>query len=199
MILLLLTLLGADWTTVVKPLEKQVVRLEMMQGEETGTCSGSVIDAKRGFVLTAAHCIPDVVNVNQMALTVNRRNAELIKLNRILDLAIVQFTVRGEVETVLADSTPEVGTEIVVMGYGFGTKQAAPQFGRITLQRNDAGDRTWINVDTLFGDSGGPVFDALGRQVAMTSAILSRGPAHISAAVRVEDIRDFVEGYTGGK
>ena len=191
-------LLSTDWPTIIKAVDTQVVRIEIMQGESTGTCTGSVIDAVRGFILTAAHCVPQG-DKGEFSMTANRRDAQIVRVNRILDLAILRFAARGETAIELAPSTPPDGTEVAVVGFGFGTRKVAKQFGHISAGITDDESGVWIDVATLQGDSGGPVIDAQGRQVAMSSSILYNGPAHISHAVRIEDIRDFVVGFVAAR
>jgi S1-C subfamily serine protease len=185
---------AADWALVVKPVAKQVPRLEIQKdgSDDPGVCSGVVLNIDPGVLLTAAHCIPSG-DAKTYSITANGRDAEVLKVNRILDLAVLKFHRKHEEAMELATDTPPIGTEVAVAGYGFGIEKLAIQFGRVSQSRNDETKTLWINVDALFGDSGGAVLDAEGRLVGMTSKIYSNGPAHISGAVNVETIQDFVE------
>jgi S1-C subfamily serine protease len=184
---------AAEWPAVVKPLARQVVRLEILEAgdKQPGICSGAVINAAAGFVLTAAHCVEG----DDIAITVNGRHAELARANRLLDLAVVRFEAIDEQAIELAPATPEVGTEIAVAGYAFGIQKMAVQFGRVAQSLNDETKALWLNVDLIFGDSGGPAVDALGRLVGVNSRIYHNGPAHMAAVVPVESAREFVKQY----
>jgi S1-C subfamily serine protease len=187
---------GADWSLVVKPLNRQVPRIEIQKddAESPGVCSGVVLNTDPAWLLTAAHCIPPG-DPKAYSLTANGRHAETVKINRILDLAVLKFSRKREDAIALAEDSPSIGTEICVAGYGFGIEKLAIQFGRVSQSKNDETKTLWLNVDTLFGDSGGAIVDEQGRLVGMTSKIYSKGPAHISGAIPIETIRDFVENY----
>jgi S1-C subfamily serine protease len=187
------TLRASDWPAVVRPLEKQVPRLEMMGPEDKapGICSGAVINVKAGYVVTAAHCVEG----EHLAITVNGRHAEVARANRLLDLAVVRFEAKGEVEIELAGCAPDIGAEIAVAGYAFGIEKLAVQFGRVSQTLNGETKAMWLNVDLIFGDSGGPAVDERGRLVGINSRIYSRGPAHLAAVVPLEAVRDFLAPY----
>jgi serine protease DegQ len=184
---------AADWAVIVKPVAKQVPRLEIQKdgSDAPGICSGVVLNTD-GILLTAAHCIPSG-DPKTYSLTVNGRHAETLKVNRLLDLAIVKFHRKGEEAMALAPETPPIGTEVAVVGYGFGIEKIAVQFGRVSQSRNDETKTLWINVDLIFGDSGGAVIDSEGRLIGMSSRIYAQGPAHMAAAISVETIEDFAE------
>jgi S1-C subfamily serine protease len=185
---------AADWALVVKPIAKQVPRLEMLEDGKAspGICSGIVLNIDPGILLTAAHCIPSG-DKKTYSITANGRDADVLKVNRLLDLAVVKFHRKQEEAMVLATDTPPIGTEIAVAGFGFGIQKLAIQFGRVSQSHNDETKTLWVNVDTLQGDSGGPLVNEQGQLVGMTSVIYSNGPAHISGAIPVEVIHDFVE------
>lgn len=192
LVLLSATLSASDWPSVVKPLDKKVPRLEMQApGEKPGVCSGAVINVKAGYVLTAAHCVEG----KDVAITVNGRHAELVRANRILDLAVIRIDPVDEQEIELAPATPPIGSEVAVAGYAFGIEKMAVQFGRVAQSLNAETKALWLNVDLIFGDSGGPAVDEQGRLVGVNSRIYFSGPAHMAAVVPVESVKDFVKQY----
>jgi len=80
-------------------------------------------------------------------------------------------------------------------GYAFGVEEIVYQFGHVAQTRNRETKALWVNMDIIFGDSGGGIFDAQGRLIGVTSFIYSRGPAHLGGAVSIEDVRAFVDDY----
>lgn len=184
---------AADWSTIVKPATKQVPRIEIQQGEDAGVCSGIVINADKGFLLTAAHCVKG--KPEDLSITVNGRHAEVARKNAILDLAVLRFDAKDEVDMPLAPETPPIGTEVAIVGYAFGIEKIAVQFGRVSQALNAETKTLWLNADLIFGDSGGAVIDEQGRLIGLNSRIYSNGPAHMAAAIPIEQIRDFVEPY----
>lgn len=188
-----LALNAADWAVLVKPTEKQVLRLESQaDGDERGVCSSVVI--AENVVLTAAHCIPPG-EPKSYALTIDGRHGEAVKVNRLLDLAVVACRTRGAVIMPLAPETPPAGTEVALIGFGFGIDHLAVQFGRVSQPLNHETKLLFVNADILPGDSGGATMDAQGRLVGINSRVYSMGPSHMAAAVTLETVRDFVESF----
>lgn len=188
------TLNAADWATVIKPVEKQVLRLESLSdASESGpsVCSGVVLNEQTGYLLTAAHCIP-LGEKSSYSLTVSRRHAELVKVNRLLDLAVVKFRVKGEHQMVLAEETPPRGTEVAVVGFMLASKEMRAQYGHVASPKSEDGALV-IDGVTLPGDSGGAVIDSAGHLIGMTNQFY-RGTA-VGLAVRVEELDDFVDAY----
>jgi serine protease DegQ len=184
---------GTDWPAIVRPAAKQVPRIEILREGSTRpiACSGVIFNKELAYVLTAAHCVegrPDVV-----AITVNGRHADLVRSNRILDLAVLRTTLKDEEQIELADVSPEQGAEVAVLGYAFEVEKLAAQFGRVAQTLNAERRAMLVNADLIFGDSGGALIDVEGKLVGMNSRIYYSGPAHLAAAVPIEAIRDFIE------
>lgn len=196
-ILLLLSMMiapvGTDWASIIKPVSKQVPRLEILAADSAkpAKCSGVIINAAEGYVLTAAHCVEGTNN----SLTVNGRHGEVIKTNRLLDLAIVKTFLRTEKEMILATKTPSTGSEIAIAGYSFGSEEITVQFGRISQPLNPETKSLWLDGRIIPGQSGGAVINTKGELVGMTSSVYYSGASDMGAAVPIEQIADFVIPY----
>jgi S1-C subfamily serine protease len=192
------TLVGADWATIVKDMSTRIPRLEMQaEGQDqAGVCSAVVyrVDAdKKALALTAAHCVTHE-QAKHFDLTVNRRHADVVLYNNLLDLAVVSFKANKEVAMLRAPESPAMGTAVAILGYAFGIEEMAAQFGHVAQSANKETKAIWINADLIFGDSGGAVIDDQGRLVGINSRIYSaRGVAHMGAAVSIEDVEDFID------
>src|ERR1041385_2925017 len=92
-----LLLMAQDWTTRVQPTTKQVVRLEMLaEGQhEPGVCSGVVVNLDPSYLVTAAHCVDHPAAIG-FSMTAAGRHAEIVKVNTVLDLAVVRFDAKDE-------------------------------------------------------------------------------------------------------
>lgn len=184
-----------DLSTAVKGLDASIQRVTLQTKQGGGTCSCVVFDITpdgRAHALTAAHCV-DHEDIN---ITVSGRSARSMISNRILDLAIVQFRPASGTQTiVLAPTTPPAGSATIAAGYAFGVEEIVYQFGHIAQPYNRETKSLWLNMDIIFGDSGGAILDSQGRLVGVTSAIFSNGPAHIGIAVPIESVHDFIEEY----
>lgn len=195
--LALLLALSGDWTTTIGTVTPSVARVEVETADGArGTCTGVVINTDPGYVVTCGHCIrrpkPEAID-----LTVNGRHARVEVENQILDLAILSFRAKKEVAVTLAADTPKVGSDVAVIGFPFGVDELMPQFGHVSGYNKDS-KLLWLNVDVIFGDSGGLAFDTQGRLVGITSSIFSKGPAHMGAAIPLSAVSDFIEDYLPG-
>lgn len=184
----LLLLLALGWPDVLPTVEPAVQRLTMANKDnEGGTCSAVIF--KAGYALTAAHCVD-----GDYDFVIGGRAASVERSNRILDLAVVKFLSRTtDGSVVLALKTPSKGTEIAALGFAFGKKDLHSQFGYIANEKDEDG-YVVLNMDIIFGDSGGIIFDKKGRLIGITSAIQNQGPAHLGLAIPVETVREFIEG-----
>jgi S1-C subfamily serine protease len=180
------------WTDVVPFLEATILPIAIGDGQDAGSCTGIVIHAEAGYVLTAAHCVP--TDSNKTSMTVTDRDAAIVRVNRHLDLAVLKVRLRkGAITIAFAPIMPRAGSAVAVLGYPFGARSLTVQHGIVA--NPDVEGWAWINADTLPGDSGGAIVDREGRLVALTSGYLYRGAAHIGRAVPLETIRAFVEEY----
>jgi S1-C subfamily serine protease len=177
--------LASDWD--IPDLKKTVLRLERTASDgAVGICSAVVYAP--GKALTAAHCV-DHSNAD---FTLAGRHATVIEQNRGLDIATMKFKPKDEVPIVLATSVPKAGREVAMIGFAFGKPDLHAQFGRVANSRDQDG-YTVLNMDTIFGDSGGAVIDRKGQLVGIVSAIYANGPAHLGLAVPIDTVRDFIE------
>lgn len=197
LIALLLTMpFVTDWSVIIKPAMKQVPRLEALhEGEKIPmVCAAVVVNKDDGYAVTAAHCIekPDAEGI---AITVSGKHAEAVKVNRLLDVAVVKYDAKKDEQMELADATPAVGSEVAIVGYPFGDGKLAPTFGHISQVLNDESKQIWVNADLIFGDSGGALIDQQGKLVGLNSKILYNGPAHLGGCVPVEALREFLKPY----
>jgi S1-C subfamily serine protease len=187
---------GQDWATIIKPAFKQVMRLESLaEGKEKpGVCTLVIINKANGFGITAAHCV-DKPQTQAISLTANGRHAEVVKVNTLLDLAVIRTTIKDEQEIALADDTPPPGTPIAIVGYAFGDPDVAFQFGFVSQTKNVVTKLVMLDADVIGGDSGGACFDAQGRLVAIQSQVWSWYSSGLAASAPVDRIREFAESY----
>jgi S1-C subfamily serine protease len=167
-----------------------VLRLDVADADGgEGTCSVAVIAP--GVAVTAAHC----VDGTDLDFTVDGRSATVAVKNRILDLAVVKFPARStDTPVQFAPSSPKVGAEVVAKGFAFAKKDVHAQYGRVACQKDEDGYLV-SDLTLIFGDSGGPLFDAKGRLVGVNVAIQFQGPARLALAVPVETVLEFVREY----
>ncbi len=186
------TLNATDWSAVVVGLEKQVPRIEILAADAPGpsTCSGVVLNAEAGYVLTAAHCTED-----KAAYTVNGRHAELVRQNRLLDLAVLRTELDNATAMPLAKASPAIGAEVALVGFAWGQKRLHHQFGRVSQPLDDDGALI-LDLMVISGDSGGPAINAAGELIGMTSAVKFAHPSmHAAIVIPIKAVREFCQAY----
>jgi S1-C subfamily serine protease len=181
---------ATDWQTVVKPLRHQVPRIEIQDGENKGVCSGVILNAAAGYVLTAGHCVDG--KPADLSVTVNGNHADIVKVNKLLDLAVLKIESDDEVTLPLAKEPAAVGSEIAVVGFMLGSKTLHVQFGRVAAIDTDEGALIVDGV-VLPGDSGGALINGAGELVGMSNRYY-RGTA-IGMAVPVKVLRKFAKDF----
>lgn len=184
---------AAAWPDVVERIDpRSVPQLSMVYADGRGLCSSSVI--LPGYLLTAAHCV-EGADTGKAKLFIGTREAKLVKVSVDDDLAVLSFEWRGEKPLKLAKRgrALRIGDEVACLGYPFGFPQFMAQFGHVTHPMFEG--RTVVNMDVIFGDSGGPTINAKGEIVGVNSAIYSQGPAHLGVIVPLETVWAFVNEF----
>lgn len=188
-----------DWPLIIKPVADQVVRLEIVtaspDGDQNAVCSGVVLDSARGFVLTADHCVAHLPGEG-ISVTANGRHAEILKENRILDLAVLKFQAKRETAMPLAAETPALGADVALVGFAFGDKAAQWQFGHVARMKDDAGALR-LDLVVVPGQSGGAAINDRGELVGLVQAVqfAAGGASHVALTCPVEAVRDFVKAF----
>lgn len=185
------TFAQTNWATAVHGLDTRVIRLEMaFEDGRHGICSAGVLNAEAGYAITAQHCVDGKL----VAMTARDRHAEVVRQNKILDLAVIRGDLTGLVNFLLAAKAPIVGSDIAILGYAWGSKRLHMQFGRVSLPLDDDGSLV-IDAMAIGGDSGGPTINAAGELVGVTSSVKYNGPMHLAYMVPSDKVRAFVESY----
>ncbi len=185
------TVAAQSWPDVVEHMDRSVVRVLNGDGADVGYCAGVVVNAEAGHVLTAAHCVPEKVS-----LTVDGRHADLVRINRVLDLAVLKAKLKSATALTIAD-VPKTAMPIAVVGYPFGSESIVVQLGSVASAETRDGE-VWLNIDVLPGDSGGAVIDGTGKLVALAVGFRQSMAAHIGRAVPAHTLRAFLEDLPAG-
>ena len=189
-----------DWSAVVGRVTPSILRLTSVDAQGGGVCSSVVIHKEAGYVVTAAHCVP--VDVEARSLAILNRHVDVVRLNRVLDLAVLRVEklhkVKGLVNVPVRQSDAPIGTAVAVLGYAMGAEHLKAQFGHVSDTTADlVGGSLLADAQVFPGDSGGAVIDTSGELVAVTSAVLGRlfFPNAFSVGSNGEALRLFVEDY----
>jgi serine protease Do len=165
-----------------------------------GNGSGSVVSFA-GHILTNQHVV-----VTCRRVTVNGNPATLLGTDIGLDLALLRaerFANRDPVR--FAEEPAELGDQVFVMGYPLFQDSQALNLtsGVVSSPLGYRGDRSNIQITAAIqpGNSGGPVFNANGAQVAVVKAKAGRGlrdaklAENIAWVVRGQEAVGFLRRY----
>lgn len=184
---------AADWSSVVKQVEKSVV---WAQVGDSGGCTAFVINQEKHYLLTAAHCFAGEHGVVWTAFVPTR----VVALDSKKDLMVLEAKDLDPSLPALkmAAKNPERGAEVMSVGYGYALerpffRQAHVQDDQLVL---DGSGGPFISTDSPFvpGQSGGPVVNIAGEIVAIVQ-LGDRGTSGMG--VGVEIIRERVGRFFG--
>jgi serine protease Do len=165
-----------------------------------GTGSGSIIDGKRGLVLTNNHVVQGAGRIRVTLPDKRSFAGEVVGTDPLGDIAVVRINGSNLPQVELGDSDGlQPGAAAIAIGNPFGLSST------VTVGVVSALDRTLrpprghplenlIQTDAAInpGNSGGPLVDIHGRVIGMNTAIIPYGQG-IGFAVAVNAIKRSVE------
>lgn len=165
-----------------------------------GTGSGVIVDGD-GYVLTNFHVIDGAERIDiQLADGRTIRNARLVGDDPLTDLALLKIDARGLTPTQWGESRElEVGDWVMAVGNPFGLDRTATVGIISAKRRRDIFGATpfqdFLQTDAAVnpGNSGGPLVDAQGRLIGITTAIVGRTYRGISFAIPSEIAREVYD------
>jgi S1-C subfamily serine protease len=150
-----------------------IVRIVNQQGNEFSIGSGTLVERKQdvGIVLTCAHVFSDGVGDILVFFDGGApRRALLIATDDKNDLAAIAVARPGVPAVVLATSIPATGAPLASCGFGQEGKLRVNRGelrGKVTLKDGESEGVLELTGLARQGDSGGPIFDAQHRLVAV--------------------------------
>lgn len=167
---------------------------QMPERRANSAGSGVIVDAQNGYVLTNAHVVDGADEVELTLVDGRSLKAEVIGVDREVDLAVVKVEATGLSEIKIADSTKLlVGDFVVAIGNPFGLGQTVTSgivsaLGRTGLGIEGYEDFIQTDASINPGNSGGALVNLRGELVGINTAIIapSGGNVGIGFAIPTE-------------
>lgn len=193
----------------------------------TGACTGTVIAKdvanKRGYVLTAAHCVSEAPQVvvrgtnyaNGVQYPVIDYKAHEQYNGQVYDFAMVTFTWNNNEPPVIPITTKAqddmtAGSQVVFVGYGvtensqnnstrFYVAGQLSQVQTLTISYNQSNSGPYANnAGPCFGDSGGPAFynvPGVGETVAGVTSYGDQDCTEFGVSGRTSAVEAWIDDY----
>lgn len=154
--------------------EKALPATVALVSNGTGSSGSGVIVSKSGLILTAAHVIQGMKEVDVYFPDGKKWQGKVLGANFSKDIGMVQMADSGPWPFVeIGESKPlEAGDWLVALGHsaGFDPARTPPvRFGRV--MSDGPGNYFTSDCTLIGGDSGGPLFDLKGKLVGINSSI----------------------------
>lgn len=142
--------------------------------ERTGSSGSGVIVSEDGLILTAAHVVQGMKEVDVYFSDGKKWLGKVLGANFSKDIGMVKMVDAGPWPHVkIGESKPlEAGDWVIALGHsaGFDPARTPPvRFGRV--MSDGPGNYFTTDCTLIGGDSGGPLFDINGKLVAVNSSI----------------------------
>ena len=193
-----------DLANLFERISPSVVSVSVITEDGGGTGSGFVIQ-EGGLILTNNHVIENAVTVSVTLKDGTELPAEILGRDPSTDVALLRVAVRTSPAVGLGDSDQvRIGEPAIVIGSPFGFDQSLTAGYISALGRTlRSGDEYGTEIDKVIqtdaavnpGNSGGPLLNAEGEVIGITTAIFSIGGGFegIGLAVPINTARAVAE------
>lgn len=149
---------------------------------EHSNCTGFVIDAARGWVLTAKHCInPDPSGL----LYVNDEERKTVRSDELF--ALIEVPRMTQPPLTIRAKRPAIGDPAVAIGYGFGFLTLLN--GVVAAFKDDD---IALDVGLIPGMSGGPMVDSYGEVIGLNQRNVTLNGGSLGVGCGVEELWKFL-------
>jgi serine protease Do len=176
---------------------------KQLEKEVQATGSGVIVDAERGYVLTANHVVAQISKAQVTTKDGRKFDAKLVGRDAATDIAVLQLQgPKGSLKAIpMGDSDKiEVGDFVIAIGNPFGLGQTVTSgiisaLGRTGLGKQGYEDFIQTDASINPGNSGGALVSFNGQLIGINTAIISPagGNVGIGFAVPINMARRVME------
>ena len=176
------------------------------QTSTTGASGTGFVITEDGYIVTNHHVIENASKITVTMADGTEYAAKLIGSNDTNDVALIKITATGlDAVTIGSSSAMQVGDQVVAIGNALGELSSSLTVGYVSgMDRDVSTDGTIINMiqtDAAInsGNSGGPLFNARGEVIGITTAKYSGTTSSgasiegISFAIPMDDVIDMIQ------
>jgi serine protease Do len=163
---------------------------EEVEGDVQAIGSGVIVDAQRGYVLTANHVVAHMPTVQVTTKDGRRFVAKLVGRDPATDVAVLRLEGAQSLKGIqMGDSDSlEVGDFVIAVGNPFGLGQTVTSgiisaLGRTGLGKQGYEDFIQTDAPINPGNSGGALVNMRGELIGINTAIFSAGAATSGSAL----------------
>ncbi|HEY8332997.1 MAG TPA: trypsin-like peptidase domain-containing protein, partial [Tardiphaga sp.] len=165
---------------------------KQLEKEVQAAGSGVIVDAERGYVLTANHVVAQISTATVTTKDGRRFAAKLLGRDPATDIAVLQLQGFSKLKALpLGDSDRlEVGDFVIAIGNPFGLGQTVTSgivgaLGRTGLGKQGYEDFIQTDAPINPGNSGGALVSLRGQLVGINTAIISPGGGNVGIGFAV--------------
>jgi serine protease Do len=175
---------------------------KQLEKEVSASGSGVIVDAERGYVLTANHVVAQISTAQITTKDGRKFSAKLVGRDPATDIAVLQMQGAGGLHSIpMGDSDRlEVGDFVIAVGNPFGLGQTVTSglvsaLGRTGLGKQGYEDFIQTDAPINPGNSGGGLIDLKGELIGINTAIISPGGGNVGIgfAVPINMARQVME------
>jgi serine protease Do len=173
-----------------------------LEREFQATGSGVIVDAQRGYVLTANHVVAQISKALVTTKDGQRFSARLVGRDPATDIAVLQIQGASNLKAIAFGNSDklEVGDFVIAVGNPFGLGQTVTSglvsaLGRTGLGKYGYEDFIQTDAPINPGNSGGGLINLKGELVGINTAIISPGGGNVGIgfAVPINMARSVME------
>ncbi len=141
--------------------------------------SGVIVDKNQGYILTNAHVVTELDEIDVLLSDNRHFHAKLIGSDKDTDLALLKISAENLTQATFADSdVVQVGDFVVAIGSPYGFNQTVTSGIVSAIGRNDVGldgyyDFIQTDADINMGNSGGGLVNLQGQLIGINTMIIT--------------------------